>query len=316
MKRYAQFMLAPLVLAACTSDPGGTNTDFGMTSNTAPTEIASSLSAIDYDPDSQELVLSMNTVHGGESNVTYVRTAALDTGGYEGYMLQRSPADRHYTALFGESNDGQLIAGAVGDGGNNNYSFGGAFYGQQGLRTYSPYQHAPTEGAVHYYGEYAGITNLSSDGDQLLDASGIPANITPPAQSDRVVGIIQLDADFATGKVEGEISNRVLIDDRLGLNDDPGTVEYDGLPDIILVKTDITADGTFEGTTEFEGKPSSPMGNFAGIFGGAGATSVAGAVYLEDFADNELPNTTETEYGVFILTRCGAPGAHAVCSSL
>jgi len=307
MKRYAQLLLAPLLLAACTADPGGTNTDFGMTTNPAPATVAGALQAVDYDADAGELVLTLNAVHGGERNVTYVRTAAVDTNGYQGYTLQRSPADRHYTALFGESADNELYAGVVADGGNNNRYFGGGVYGRQGLGVYSPYDHAPTEGEVQYRGDYAGVTNVANSGTQLLDSSGLDPNLTPPRQSDRVTGIILLNADFENLQMDAEISNRQLVDDLGGLNP---------LPDVILVPTAITAEGTFEGTVEYEGVVGSQIGSYAGLFGGAGATSVAGVVYLEEFDGTTNRVTGEEEYGVFIMTRCGAAGAHPDCPSL
>lgn len=307
MNFSARLLLAPLLLAACTSDPGGTNTDFGMTDNTAPAEVAGNLTAVNYDPLTEELVLSVAAIHGGESNVTYTRTPALDTGGYEGYMLQRTAADRHYTALFGESNDNELIAGVVADGGNNNRFFGGGFFGRQGLGVYSPYDHAPTDGEAQYLGQYAGVTNLDGNGDQLLDASGIDPNLTPPAQSDRIVGTILLNADFANLQVDAEISNRVLIDDVRGINP---------LPDIVLIATAIDDSGQFAGDVEYEGVGDSSIGSYAGIFGGEQATSVAGVVYLSEFDGPAGTIDGEEEYGVFILTRCGASGADAGCAGL
>lgn len=307
MNSSARLLLAPFLLAACTSDPGGTNTDFGMTPNTAPDEVAANLRAVDYDPVTQELVLNVTGIHGGEENATYVRTPALDTSGYEGYMLQRTAADRHYTALFGESNDGELIAGVVADGGNNNRFFGGGFFGRQGLGVYSPYDHAPTDGEAQYLGQYAGVTDLNGNGDQLLDASAIDPDLTPPAQADRIVGDILLNADFANLQVDAEISNRFLVDDILSLGQ---------LPDIALVATTIDSEGAFTGDVEYEGVINTSIGTYSGIFGGNGATSVAGVVYLSEYDGPAGLINGEEEYGVFILTRCGASGADAGCAGL
>lgn len=307
MKPYAQLMLASLLLAACTSDPGGTNTDFGMTDNTAPTEVMGALQAVNYDPDAQELILTLNAIHGGERNVSYVRTPSVDTNGYEGYTLQRTAADRHYTALFGESNDSHLIAGVVADGGNNNRYFGGGFFGRQGLNVYSPYDHAPDEGEAQYRGEYAGVINGSGDGSLLIDPSSIDPNLSGPRQAGRVTGIIMMNADFANLQVDGEISNRTLVHDPLGLNP---------LPDIVLVASAIDDTGQFLGNVEYEGVIGTQIGNYAGIFGGNGATSVAGTVFLEEFDGTTNTVQGEEEYGVFVLTRCGADNDHASCPGL
>lgn len=300
MKPYAQLMLASLLLAACTSDPGGTNTDFGMTDNTAPTEVMGALQAVNYDPDAQELILTLNAIHGGERNVSYVRTPSVDTNGYEGYTLQRTAADRHYTALFGESNDGHLIAGVVADGGNNNRYFGGGFFGRQGLNVYSPYEHVRDEGEAHYQGDYAGVINGSGDGSLLIDP-----NLSGPRQAGRVTGTIRMNVDFANLLVDAVISDRTIAHDPIGLNP---------LPDIVLVESSIDDTGQFLGNVEYLDVDDVQIGNYAGIFGGNGATSVAGTVFLEEFDGTTNTVQGEEEYGVFVLTRCGADNDHASCN--
>ena len=306
MNRFAKFFAVPALLAACTSDPGGVNTDVGMVSNPVPASVAGSLDAVDYNPDSGELILRVNAIHGGGRNITYTRTPALDTAGYHGYMMQQSPADRHYTALFQESNGGELVAGVVADGGNNNRYFGGGFFARQGAGIYSPYDHPVAEGEAQYYGTYAGVVNVNGAGAQLLDASGIPANLTAPGQADRISGVILLNADFANGQVDAEISNRVLADDLPGLG---------RLPDIMLVQTAIDGNGEFAGSAEYQGDVGNSIGSYAGIFGGADATAVGGVVYLTEF-DSDGPLENEEEYGVFVLTRCGAANDDPVCDGL
>ncbi len=304
MKRFVKLMAIPMVLGACEADPGGVNTDFGQTANPAPAEVAGNLAAVNYDPDAQELILTVDAIHGGERNVSYTRTPALDTAGYEGYMMQKTPADRHYTALFKESNGGELIAGVVADGGNNNRYFGGGFFARQGAGIYSAYDHPTDEGEAQYYGRYAAVTNVDGNGDQLLDASGIPADLTAPGQADRIRGIILLNADFANGQVDAEISNRFMVDDVAALGQ---------LPNIVLVATEIDENGEFAGSTELLGEPGSPNGSYAGIFGGADATAVGGVTYITDFTP-DLEN--EEEYGVFVLTRCGAANDDPLCPGL
>ncbi|CUH62708.1 hypothetical protein TL5118_00143 [Thalassovita autumnalis] len=307
MIRYASALLAPLLVVACGEDPGGTNTDFGMTTNTADATVAGNLRAVNYDPVTQELVLSMRAIHGNQTNVTYVRRADLDASvpGYEVYMLQTTPADRHYTAVFAESNDSHVIAGAVMDGGNNNQFFGGSFYGRQGLDVYSPYTET-RRGEAQYYGTYAGVTNLDSNGDQLLDQSGLPSGSTGPSQSDRITGKIELNVNFKEGLLDGEIFNRTLVDDVQGIG---------ALPVIALKDGTITAEGTFVGVAEYLTVENAQIGSFGGIFGGSQASSVAGTVYLEEYDGTTGTISNEAEYGVFVLTRCGAAGADPDCGT-
>ncbi|CUH67662.1 hypothetical protein TG4357_03135 [Thalassovita gelatinovora] len=306
MTHFAKLLAAPVLLAACTADPGGVNTDVSMAANPAAEAVAGSLEAVDYDADSGELILRVNAIHGGTRNATYTRVPALDTAGYQGYMMQQTPADRHYTALFQESNGNEVVAGVVADGGNNNRYFGGGFYARQGAGIYSPYDHPVSEGEAQYFGTYAAVTNVDGAGAQLLDDSGIPTNLTPPGQADRITGIILLNADFANGQVDAEISNRVLVDDLPGLG---------SLPDIMLVATAIDDNGEFAGSAEYQGDVGNTIGDYAGIFGGAGATAVGGVVYLTEF-DEDGPLEGEEEYGVFVLTRCGAANDDPVCDNL
>jgi hypothetical protein len=300
----------PLALAACSADPSGVS-DVGSVENPAYEEVAGSVRAVNYDPIDEELILSINGIHGNDSSVTYTRRADLDSTvpGYEVYMQQSTPADRHFTALFAESNDNRVIAGAVIDGGNNGRYYGGSYYSRQGSNIYSPYTDN-SQGEAQYFGTYAGVTNIDGRGDQLLDASGIPSNLGRPAQADRITGIILLNADFANGGVDGQISNRQLVDDTRGINAQLAA------NDILLTDGVIAEDGTFTGTAEFETQTNTPIGHFGGIFGGNQATSVAGTVFLEQFDGPTGTIEGEQEFGVFVLTRCGAPGAAAACSGL
>jgi hypothetical protein len=311
MIRYSTLLMLPLALAACSADPSGDVPGTPSVTNPAAEEVAGSLRSVSYDADAGQLVLAINGIHGNQENVTYTRRADLDATvpGYQVFMQQGTAADRHYTALFAESNDNRLIAGVVADGGNNGRYYGGSYYGRQGAEIYSPYTDS-SGGEAQYYGTYAAVTNLDGNGDDLLDASGIPATLTAPGQADRITGIILLNADFANGAVDAEISNRQLVDDVRGINGDLA------LQDIVLTEAQITAEGTFTGIAAYETRPDAQIGSFGGIFGGNGATSVAGTVYLQEF---DGPNGTipgEEEYGVFVLTRCGAPGAAAACSGL
>ena len=72
----------------------------------------------------------------------------------------------------------------------------------------------------------------------------------------------------------------------------------------------IDENGEFFGDVEMSGEVGSDVGDYGGIFGGNGATSVAGIVSVSDHID-DVEN--EQEYGVFVLTQCGQPNDAAVC---
>ena len=187
------------------------------------------------------------------------------------------------------------------------YFHGGGYYQRDGGFNAPSIGNGPGEGQVSYAGNYAAVTNISSsEGADLLP---IPPGVDPddlpdlPGQPSRIEGTIFLNANFADNAVNGEIYNRVLISPI----DNTTTVVLD---DLTLVVSDIDENGEFFGDVEMSGEVGSDVGDYGGIFGGNGATSVAGIVSVSDHID-DVEN--EQEYGVFVLTQCGQPNDAAVC---
>ena len=191
----------------------------------------------------------------------------------------------------------------------------GAHFERDGA--YDPPDVTEDTGLVTYAGRYVAVTNIGDiNGSDLL-----PTGVTDPEllvpQALVVHGDAFLNADFADNSVEGNIYNRELLDTNL--------TPLTDLPSLVLVVTDIEANGSFEGTVEYDtGDPLSnttnntQVGSYAGVFGGPDSTSVAGGVDLNEFdgASNPLGLEAELEAGVFVLDQCGTPGDSAVCDSV
>ncbi len=141
-----------------------------------------------------------------------------------------------------------------------------------------------------------GVLNTSGSGEDLLPvAPGTPGSFVP-SQSAEVTGRILINASFSDGTVNGTITSRQITD-------------FTGITvaDLDLAPTSIAADGTFLGDTSVD---LSNRGEYGGIFGGNGATEVAGVVHAEGHITGL---TNIEEYGVFVLAQCGTPQADPVC---
>ena len=88
------------------------------------------------------------------------------------------------------------------------------------------------------------------------------------------------------------------------------TIDTSPMPGLVLRETEISENGTFLGTVEYEGSPDSEAGSFDGAFGGTGASDVAGVIWVNPI-DGE---TGIHEYGTFNLPRCDLPGASPICT--
>jgi len=172
-------------------------------------------------------------------------------------------------------------------------------------------------GLVTYAGSYVAVTNIGDvNGSDLLPTTVTDTEILVP-QALVIHGDAFINADFADNSVEGNIYNRQLLDTDLNVISD--------LPSIVLVVTDIEANGSFTGTVEYDTSDplsgadgNTEIGTYAGVFGGTNADSVAGAVELDQFdgVDDNLGFETELETGTFVLDRCGTAGAPIICDSV
>lgn len=236
-------------------------------------------------------------------DATWVRNTNLDIPGYRAFYVQEDALDRFFVALTAASADGSVNATVAGDGGQFNTFFSGAEYERPGA--YTPpdaSQAGPGNGQVSYKGKYAGLLNGGGGRNEALP---IPPgrNMAPseiPYQPAQVTGDVFVNANFADNKVNGVVKNRntTLF----------GTPT--GLEDVVLTPSDILANGTFEGKTQ---RPSdidprkTETGAYAGVFGGTDASSVAGAVHLDEnvYDRNDTRIDGAIERGVFVLDQCG-----------
>jgi len=267
-----------------------------------PDDLRVNVNAIAYDPAAQTLSVQIASLDSTPATVQYSRTAALDVQGYEAYSIQEDALDRLFIALSAQSADGSVSATTVADGGQFNKYFAGGVYTRNGAFEKPEIGTGPGAGQVSYAGTYAGLLNggisQESSTSVLLPTSPGTDSSLLPSQSARVSGNIFLNANFVDDSVNGSIYNRMIVDTNTSLTN------------VILVATDISSNGTFEGVAEDEDQ--NEIGAYGGAFGGAEANAVAGLVHLTEViqaVDNEQ------EHGVFVLSRCGGPNdPGGVCS--
>ncbi|MBQ0749604.1 MAG: transferrin-binding protein-like solute binding protein [Roseovarius sp.] len=307
MKHIVAGLMAAALLGGC---GGGSSNPFDNpgeddgttpppTDTSVPTDIAQDVSRVQFDPATQTLTVEGLSFDGTTDPVTYNRAAALDVPGYQAYTIQQDGASRHSTAFAAQSQtSGSVTAGVAATGGPRNRFFIGAVFERTGTYT------QPTTGEVVYTGRYVGLTNLDSQGGDLLPP---PAGVSPeliPTQAASTQGDVVLRANFGDRQVEGNIINRRI-------SETPGGVVIN-LPSLVLINAAITEGGTFSGTIEYDQSAfpddrvtGTSIGSSAGIFGGTGATEVAGAIKINEFdgPGNPLGLTNELETGIFVLDR-------------
>lgn len=272
-----------------------TSTDTG---STVPASVAGDVVSVNYVASDDTLFIT------GIANddVPYTRNAALDRTGsdgsvYQAYTYQEHSQAPHSTAYFREMEGGYAMVVATGNG-PSGYYMSGTQFGSDDSFT-APADSDPT-GAVSYAGTYIGLLNMAGSGEDLLptDPGTHPSLI--PSQVAEVTGDVFILADFGTdGAIDGRIYNRTVVDD-------PTT----SVEDLELVPTSIGSDGTFEGTVEVG---TDSVGDYAGIFTGAGATAVAGTVHatghISAYGDDIV------EYGAFVIGQCSSTSSHSDCPS-
>jgi len=158
-------------------------------------------------------------------------------------------------------------------------------------------------GQVSYAGSYAAVTNVNVARGGATDVAiaTTETGVLVPGQPSRVSGDIFFNVNFLDESINGAIYNRVLIDQSLSL------------ANIVLVRADIAADGTFLGGAEYDDAANTVVGVYGGIFGGVSANSVAGLVNLNEFNDAW---ENEREHGVFVLTQCGTNNTLPICDAV
>lgn len=297
-------MTLALALSACESSnpifgpgPGGDPPDVPVTPNTIPAELAGSIVSLGFDQAAGELTVEIKGFDADPIIANFERTADLDVRdsagniAYYAFITQDDPLDRLYTAYARTSTDGTVTGGIAADGGQFTRYFPGGYYRQNG--TYV----APTEtGLASFAGAYVAVTNLSGSGAHLLP---VPPGTDPavlPGEAERIVGTIFLNVHFGEDNVNGAIYNRRYVDGG------------GSLPDIFLLPADIAADGSFLSGVVLGDH--TDIGSYGGVLGSGGG-AIAGVVETTGYDGNPLSE----ERGLFVLTRCGLPGADVeVCS--
>ncbi|MDT8327331.1 MAG: thymidylate synthase [Roseovarius sp.] len=314
--------------AADTGTGTGTVTDpdapiTATTPVTVPAGLAGNVTSVSFDPTTETVLIEGLNLDEVPVTATYRRRPGLDQPGYLAFTAQDDPLDRHFTAYVAQSNNsGSVRAGTVGSPGPRNRFFGGAFFERDG--DYTPPDVTPTTGLVSYAGTYVGVTNQGTVAG--ADLREFPTNQSEELripQARTVTGEVFLNADFADNSVEGNIVRRKLVEvERSG---GLAPLLEEELPSLVLVASQITANGTFNGTVEYDIRdprsgtdvPTS-NGAYGGVFGGPNADGVAGAINLTNFdgVENTLGLENELETGIFVLDQCGQAVSSPICTSV
>lgn len=307
-------LLAAFALAACGGnplnfggttpapvDPGELGEEAPITGVTVPARVAQHLKKATYTPGAPTMKIDLRTLDGTPLEATYQRAAQFDAAGFEAYTVQETRSQRQFLALF--KRGAAVEAGVVADGGQFvNYFGGGTFARLQPFTLPTPVTPLPTQTNLNpqptllatYAGGYVGLLNWGTP----VPHPGAPFD---PVRSHRVEGDVMINADFNADNlsINGGVRNRTIVD------------TGDPLQDIFFEVTQITADGAFSGIVKFD--PQKAIGNYAGVFGGAGAAEVAGVTLLGPIDGD----ATAREHGAFVLPKCiiGVVGAvnHPSC---
>ncbi len=291
----------PFTFGNATGGGGGGTTGSGG-DTPVPDNIARNLSRVSGSPGGATFDVDVTGLDAGGELVSFARNPALDVPGYVAYSYQDDPLDRFFVAMVQTSDDNAVAGAAVIDGGQFTEYYGGVFYEQ--LERYSP-----NSGQVSYGGAYVGLTNIGFFGPELLVVPGGTDPAQRPAQPAIIEADIFLNANFESDAlVNGTVFNRVLLD----IDGDPDTPGFQvaNLPDIFLTGAVIQTDGSFTSGVELGDRTN--VGTYAGVFGGSGATSVAGGLFLDGDWWDVLDD--ENEIGLFVLNRCGSGGDPTICA--
>ncbi|MEL7092266.1 MAG: thymidylate synthase [Pseudomonadota bacterium] len=315
MKRVAAFCVLALGVSSCgdgapfgvsqTTTTGGGG---GTAATSIPLSISSDMTGFTFDPVNQTLTVQGVFLDADASESVYRRRASLDVPGYIAFTAQDDPLDQHATAFVASLGDVQAAVSVT--GGQFQTFNGGSIYGST-TTDFDLTTVAEDTGLVTYAGSYVGVTDIRGDGTDLATVGGTVDPAILPNQAAPVTGDIFINVDFSDATLEGIITNRVLdpADSLLG----PGQTTLN-VPDIVLLPTGISNDGSFAGDVAIGGGTSlDDTGDYGGIFGGDEGQAVAGGIYIVDHLVSST--ATEEEYGIFVLGRCGsALQTSSICS--
>ena len=283
--------------------------DNPVNANGIPTVLANDLQSVAYNPVAGTLSVDMLALDRTDSDIplqAYTPNASLTAlaPGYEVFTYQDDPLDRMFVAIVAQDANDNVVGAIVMDGGQFTKFFGGGFYATDG--NYTPGTGLNDTGLVSYAGDYAALTNLDANGNELLVPGGTPNPAILPGQPAQISGSIFINADFGDNTVNGAIYDRAFQN----LAGPSGPIL--AVPDVYLIPTAITDAGTFFGEVEHPAQEN--VGAYGGTFGGVNAQGVAGTTNLDG---DWLPTVeNEAEFGVFVLTQCGQAGQDPICASI
>lgn len=319
MKFGALGLMLCLVVAGCGSGTpfnGGAGTGTGTGTGTGadgqpdtgaqeiPEVLANNLKGFSYDPSAQTLSITGINFDDSQFTATYRRAALLDRNGYQAYTAQDGSLDRHVTAYVKDINGTRAVV--VVTGGQFQEFFSGSAYSSS---LYEAPETPTGSGLVTYAGKYVGLLNVQGSGENLTPVTPGTPGEKLSVQAAEVTGNVVLTGDFKDANVDGIIYQRRVLDyDNTTVEFTPGAADPLQVDDIALDSTKIEANGTFFGIASQDNEG---VGQYGGIFGGAGATQVAGTLHAEEHI--ELFED-ETEYGAFVLSQCGQPDEDPICA--
>jgi len=284
-----------------------TGTDGSTGESAIPEALINDLKSFSYDPASETLSITGITADDSAFTADYRRRPGLDRNGYEAYTAQDGSLDRHVTAYVKDI-DGTRAA-IVMTGTQFEQVFSGAAYSSTSYSAPVAAGAQSEGGLVTYAGNYVGLLNGPGSDEDLLPVTGGTASDPLSKQAAEVTGKVVLTGDFTDAAVAGIIYDRKVTDYNAAGGLDPNSADPFKAKNIALDSTAIADDGTFFGTAS---QGNITVGEYGGIFGGLGATEVAGVIHAEDHI--EIGGSgTPIEYGAFVLTQCGQPGEDPIC---
>jgi hypothetical protein len=268
-------------------------------------ELAGDLDSFTYDPDSETLTITGVQFDDGIFNAVYNRDESSDRVGYEAYTAQDGSLDLHVTAYVRDIRGTQAVV--VFSGAQFEEHFSGAGYTNSSYSSPVGSEPAVDGGLVTYAGTYVGLLNVGGSSEDLLDVTAGTPDAVLSNQSAEITGKVLVTGDFADNAVAGIIYEREVADFNSSLQLDIESDDPLQLENVALDATEIDSDGAFTGSAT---QDDAGVGSYAGIFGGTGATEVAGAIAISNHIDDAQ---NEIEQGIFVLSQCGQDGAGDIC---
>ncbi|MDW4499658.1 thymidylate synthase [Sulfitobacter sp. D35] len=264
-----------------------------------PEELSGNLRGFSYNPNKETLTIRGVDLEDSPFRAKYRRRANLDRAGYEAYTQQDGSLDRHSTAYVKDIRGTR--AAVVVTGGQFEEFFAG---GRYSAKTYS----APVDegsnrqrGLISYAGRYVGMLNIEGSGEDLIEVKdGTPQSFRSK-QAAEVTGRALVTGSFSDRRVDGIITRRKVVD---YVDGDGDTLR---VRDLALDAGNIDDNGSFTSTVS---QGNTVKGSYGGVFGGKGASEVAGVLKAEEHI-NGFDGIIE--HGVFVMGACGKKGQDRLC---